>query len=77
MNNTPSLDVEFKTVIDHNENIYSIGDDFALANIPVKDIKGHFWAEVDFIEDYRRILDYVSEKTGIKTNGSIITPDHR
>jgi AraC-like DNA-binding protein len=42
MNNTPSLEVEFKTVIDHNENIYSIGDDFALANIPVKDINfGH------------------------------------
>lgn len=46
-------------------------------DIPVKDIKGYFWAEVDFIEDYRRILDYISEKTGIRTNGSIITPDYR
>lgn len=49
----------------------------SIKDIPVKDIKGHFCAEVDFIEDYRRILDYISEKTGIKTNGSIITPDHR
>ena len=54
--------------------IYSLSSE---EDIPVKDIRGHFWAEVDFIEDYRRILDYVSEKTGIKTNGSIITPDHR
>ncbi len=46
-------------------------------DIPVKDINGYFWAEVDFIEDYRRILDHISEKTGMKTNGSIITPDHR
>lgn len=54
--------------------IYSLSSE---EDIPVKDIRGQFWAEVDFIEDYRRILDYVSEKTGIKTNGSIITPDHR
>ncbi len=54
--------------------IYSISGE---RDIAVKDIRGYFWAEVDFIEDYRRILDYISEKTGIKTNGSIITPDHR
>ncbi len=41
--------------------------------VPVKDIAGMFWAEVDFIEDYRRILDYVREQTGIETNGSITT----
>lgn len=41
--------------------------------IPVKNIAGMFWAEVDFIEDYRRILDYVREQTGIDTNGSITT----
>lgn len=45
--------------------------------IPVKDIAGMFWAEVDFIEDYRRILDYVREQTGIETNGSITTFDHK
>ena len=54
--------------------IYSLSGE---RDIAVKDIRGYFWAEVDFIEDYRRILDYISEKTGIRTNGSIITPDHR
>jgi choline kinase len=29
-----------------------------------KDIAGHFWAEIDFIEDYHRILDY----RGVKIN---------
>ena len=46
-------------------------------DIPVKDIRGCFWAEVDFIEDYRRILDHISKETGIRTNGSIITPHNR
>lgn len=50
--------------------IYSLSAEHA---VPVKDIAGMFWAEVDFIEDYRRILDYVGEQTGIKTNGSITT----
>lgn len=50
--------------------IYSLS---ARHPIPVKDIAGMFWAEVDFIEDYRRILDYIREQTGIKTNGSITT----
>ena len=31
-------------------------------SIYVNDIAGTFWAEVDFIEDYNRILDYVSTK---------------
>ena len=30
--------VQFQTVQDHKENIYSIGDDFAIVNIPIKDI---------------------------------------
>ena len=30
--------------------------------IYIEDIKGSFWAEVDFIEDYNRILDYVNYK---------------
>lgn len=30
--------------------------------IHVEDIKGHFWAEVDYIEDYKRIVEYVSNK---------------
>ena len=54
--------------------IYSLSRE---REIPVKDIHGRFWAEVDFIEDYRRILDYVSRKTGKKIHGSIITPHHR
>lgn len=39
----------------------------------VKDIAGMFWAEVDFIEDYQRILDYIREQTGMETHGSITT----
>lgn len=54
--------------------IYSLSRE---REILVKDIHGRFWAEVDFIEDYRRILDYVSRKTGKKIHGSIITPHHR
>ena len=54
--------------------IYSLSGEYP---VPVKDIAGMFWAEVDFIEDYRRILDYVREQTGIDTNGSITTFDHR
>lgn len=30
-------------------------------DIPVRDIAGMFWAEVDFIEDYHRILEYVEK----------------
>lgn len=41
--------------------------------VVVKDIAGMFWAEVDFIEDYRRILNYIREQTGMETNGSITT----
>lgn len=53
--------------------IYSLSDTHP---VPVVDIAGMFWAEVDFIEDYRRILDYVRQQTGIETNGSITTFDH-
>lgn len=53
--------------------IYSISAEHP---IPVKDVAGMFWAEVDFIEDYRRILDYIREQTGIETHGSITTFDH-
>lgn len=52
---------------------------YSLSNqqdIQVKNIAGMFWAEVDFIEDYRRILDYIQEQTGIKTNGSITITDY-
>lgn len=30
----------------------------------IKDIKGIFWAEVDYIEDYERIKEYLKEKNG-------------
>ncbi len=40
--------------------IYSL---CAVRDIPVKDINGYFWAEVDFIEDYNRILDHISGGT--------------
>ncbi len=29
------------------------------ADIHIKDINGHFWAEVDYIEDYERIKDFL------------------
>ncbi len=45
--------------------------------VPVKDINGYFWAEVDFIEDYRRILKHISDETGTQTNGSLLEPDNR
>lgn len=54
--------------------IYSLSGEHP---VPVKNIAGMFWAEVDFIEDYRRILDYIREQTGIETNGSITTFDHQ
>ena len=39
--------------------VYSLSE-----KMPVKviDISGMFWAEVDYIEDYNRILDHVSEQ---------------
>lgn len=54
--------------------IYSLSGE---CPVPVKDIAGMFWAEVDFIEDYRRILDYIREQTGIETNGSITEFHHQ
>lgn len=33
-------------------------------DINIIDINGHFWAEIDFIEDYKRILDYVEQNEG-------------
>ena len=34
-------------------------------DVYVKDVDGIFWAEVDFIEDYERIMDYVWSKKGL------------
>lgn len=31
-------------------------------DVPIYDVKGNFWAEVDYIEDYERIMAYVSEQ---------------
>ena len=31
----------------------------AKRDVYVRDIAGHFWAEVDYIEDYERIMDYI------------------
>ncbi|MGL5434840.1 MAG: NTP transferase domain-containing protein [Lachnospiraceae bacterium] len=57
-----------QTMIEHQEHgkwweevIYSLSHQHPVL---VKDIAGMFWAEVDFIEDYQRILDYVREQTG-------------
>lgn len=32
--------------------------------VHIKDIKGDFWAEVDYIEDYQRIQEYLRTKNG-------------
>lgn len=45
------------------ENIlYALSSDH---DVYVKDVDGIFWAEVDFIEDYERIMDYVWSKKGL------------
>ncbi|MBR3722049.1 MAG: phosphocholine cytidylyltransferase family protein, partial [Selenomonadaceae bacterium] len=31
-------------------------------DVYIRDIAGHFWAEVDYIEDYERIMEYVWKK---------------
>ena len=31
----------------------------ATDDVYIRDVSGHFWAEVDFIEDYERIMEYV------------------
>lgn len=31
-------------------------------SIYVKDIKGNFWSEIDYIEDYNRIINYRKSK---------------
>lgn len=42
------------------ENIlYSLSDK---KDIHVKDVEGRFWGEVDTIEDYERIINYINEK---------------
>ena len=41
--------------------LYSMADESA---IHVKDICGSFWGEVDFIEDYERIMDYYKNRIG-------------
>ena len=38
----------------------------AKENIYISDVKGCFWAEVDYVEDYKRILKYRKEKGYIK-----------
>ena len=34
-------------------------------NVYIHDVAGIFWSEVDYVEDYRRIIKYRSEKKGI------------
>ncbi len=46
-------------LIDEKESVY------------VKDIAGNFWAEVDYIEDYERILEYVEQH---KSNPKVTKP---
>lgn len=35
-------------------------------NIYVKEVTGNFWAEVDYLDDYERILDFVNESNILK-----------
>ena len=32
-------------------------------DVYVRDVAGHFWAEVDYIEDYERIMDYIWKRS--------------
>lgn len=38
----------------------------AQRDIGTIDVKGHFWAEIDYFDDYERILNYVESKHGDK-----------
>ena len=38
-------------------------------DVYIRDIAGHFWAEVDYIEDYERIMAYIWEKNGMEARG--------
>lgn len=40
--------------------LYSLTDEQVIYSV---DVDGKFWAEVDFIEDYERILEYVGKET--------------
>ncbi|EIC23436.1 phosphocholine cytidylyltransferase family protein [Thiorhodovibrio frisius] len=40
------------------------------AKVHIQDIAGQFWAEVDYIEDYQRITDFVAG------NGTVSAPPH-
>ena len=33
-------------------------------DVYIRDIAGHFWAEVDYIEDYERIMEYIWKRKG-------------
>jgi len=37
-------------------------------DVNVKDINGAFWSEIDFIEDYNRIIDYRQSKKALRIN---------
>ncbi|AJP43186.1 cholinephosphate cytidylyltransferase [Alteromonas australica] len=54
-----------KSLIQQQKHDYWWEDIFYRSNdikpVIIHDIKGNFWAEVDYIEDYERIKDYVEE----------------
>ncbi len=55
---------ELKRLVESQKHDYWWEDVFYANNqkdIFIKDIKGHFWAEVDYIEDYERIKEYLKE----------------
>lgn len=54
--------------------IYSLSKE---REIPVKDIRGYFWAEVDFIEDYHRILEHISQERDNRSDENAGEMDHR
>ena len=39
--------------------LYQLSTDY---DVFVRDVAGHFWAEVDYIEDYERIMAYIYER---------------
>lgn len=44
--------------------IYSFTDNQE-REIYTKDVEGHFWSEIDYFDDYERILNHIAKKNGI------------
>jgi choline kinase len=46
------------------ENVLYSFTDFKEKNIYTVDVNGLFWSEIDYFDDYERILNYMDQKKG-------------